>query len=59
MAQSSSSTVCTIGIVVRAIRQGQRSKDEVLTILRSLPAVTSLHLKRELLERVVAEVERS
>lgn len=48
----------TIGILIRAIRRNQRTKDQVLTILRSIPAVSTLHLKRSLLEAVIRQVER-
>ncbi|MFN0127294.1 MAG: DNA-binding protein [Verrucomicrobiales bacterium] len=47
----------TIGLLVRAIRRQQRSKAEVLAILRSMPAHSTLHLKRSLLDAVIAEVE--
>lgn len=47
----------TIGILVRAIRRGQRTKAEILAILRALPTQTTLHLKRSLLDAVINEVE--
>jgi predicted nucleic acid-binding protein len=47
----------TIGILVRAIRRQQRTKPEILTVLRALPAQSTLHLKRSLLEDVIREVE--
>lgn len=49
----------TIGILVRAIRRGQRTKDEVLALLRALPGQSTLHIKRSLLETVIAQVESS
>lgn len=48
----------SLGILVRAIRQGQRSQDEVLATLRALPSTSSLHLKRELLDEVIRQVEK-
>ncbi len=48
----------TIGILVRAIRRRQRTKEEVIQVLRSLPTRSTLHLKRSLLETVISEVER-
>lgn len=48
----------TIGIVVRAIRREQKSKDEVLSILRSLPTVSTLHIRQTFLEEIIGEVER-
>lgn len=47
----------TIGILVRAIRRRQRTKEEVLAVLRSIPTRSTLHLKRSLLESVISEVE--
>ena len=46
----------TIGILVRAIRRRQRTKEEVLEVLRSIPDRSTLHLKRSLLESVISEV---
>ena len=47
----------TLGLLVRAIRRGQRSKTEVLALLRSLPARSTLHLKQSLLDAVIDQVE--
>lgn len=47
----------SIGILVRAIRRKQRTKLEILTVLRALPAQSTLHLKRSLLDAVIQEVE--
>jgi len=49
-------TYGTIGILLRAIRRRQRSNGEVLALLQSLPARSTLHLKRSLLESVIREV---
>jgi predicted nucleic acid-binding protein len=49
----------TIGILVRAIRRRQRTKEEILAVLRSIPTRSTLHLKRSLLESVISEVEIS
>lgn len=49
----------TIGILVRAIRRQQRSKEQILVVLKSLPIRSTLHLKHSLLESVIAEVEGS
>lgn len=53
------STRGTIGILVRAIRRGQRTKEEILALLRSIPIRSSLHLKRSLLDHVISDVESS
>jgi predicted nucleic acid-binding protein len=47
----------TIGILIRAIRRKQRTKEEVLSVLRSLPECSTLHLKRSLLDQVMSMVE--
>jgi predicted nucleic acid-binding protein len=47
----------TIGILIRAIRRNQRTKPQVLALLRSLPASSTLYLKRSLLDTVIREVE--
>lgn len=47
----------TIGILIRAIRRNQRTKPQVLALLRSLPASSTLHLKRSLLDTVIHDVE--
>jgi predicted nucleic acid-binding protein len=49
----------SIGIMIRAIRRGQRTKQEVLSMLRALPATSSLHIKRSLLQEIIAEVDSS
>ena len=47
----------TIGILIRAVRKGLRTKTIVLDILRSIPNRSSLHLKPSLLETVIKQVE--
>jgi predicted nucleic acid-binding protein len=49
----------TVGILVRAIRRGQRSADEVVGLLRAIPLQSTLHIKSALLEAIVAEIEGS
>ena len=51
------STHGTIGILVRAIRRRQRTKGEILEVLRSIPDRSTLHLKRSLLDAVISEVD--
>lgn len=46
----------TIGILVRSVRQGHRSKAEVLGILSAIPTSSTLHLKRSLLDVAIAQV---
>ena len=47
----------TLGVLLRALRRGQRTKQEVLDTLRALPTASTLHLKRSLLDQVVRQVE--
>jgi predicted nucleic acid-binding protein len=49
----------SIGILVRSIRTGARTREQVVVLLRELPQRSSLHLSRRLLEAVLAEVERA
>ena len=49
----------SIGVLVRAIRRNQRSKEQILAILLGMPSYSSLHLKRSLLEAVILEVKNS
>lgn len=47
----------TIGILLRAVRRGQRTQDEILTILRELPQRSSLHLRASLLQEIITRLE--
>ena len=47
----------SIGILLRAIRRRQRTRNEVLSLLRDLPARSSLHVRPALLEEIIAQVE--
>lgn len=48
----------TLGILLRAIRRGQKSQAEVLAVLRAIPNQSSLHIKPALLQDVIAQVEQ-
>ncbi|MDX1520534.1 MAG: DNA-binding protein [Anaerolineae bacterium] len=47
----------TIGILLRAIRRQQRSKSEVLQILRNLPHKSTLHIRASLLQEIIDQLE--
>jgi len=48
----------TLGVLLRSLRLGVRSKAQVLDVLDSVPSRSSLFVRRSLLEAVRAEVER-
>jgi len=49
----------TIGILIRAIRRDQKTAEDILEILTTLPERSTLHLKRSLLESVISQVRDS
>lgn len=46
----------TIGLILRSHRRGMVSKGEALQLLRELPTRTTLHLRKELLDSILATV---
>ena len=48
----------TIGPLFRAIRKGRKSGAEVAALLRSLPSLSSLHIKRNLLDEFIRQAEQ-
>lgn len=46
----------TLGVLLRAIRRGQRRRDEVLEVLRTLRVRSTLHVSADLLRAIVDEV---
>jgi predicted nucleic acid-binding protein len=49
----------TLGVLLRSIRRQQRSRDEVIDLLRSLPNRSTLHVRARLLQQVIDEVEQA
>ena len=49
----------SIGILLRAIRRLQRTREEVLDLLRAIPARSTLHIRPSLLHEIILEVEKS
>jgi predicted nucleic acid-binding protein len=47
----------TIGILLRALRRKQRTHDEVLSVLKHLPARSSLHIRPGLLREIIERVQ--
>lgn len=46
----------TIGVVVRALRREQRTKRQVLNLLRAIPSKSTLHVSKSLLDSVIERV---
>lgn len=46
----------TLGILIRAVRRGQRTPQEIVELLGSLPARSSLHIRAEFLASVVSQL---
>jgi predicted nucleic acid-binding protein len=47
----------TLGLLLRAVRQGSRTPAEVLLLLTSIPKQTTLHIRPSLLGDVVARAK--
>lgn len=47
----------TIGVVIRAMRQRRRSRQEVLSLLQELPQRSSLHIRAGLLQEIIAKLK--
>ncbi|MBI3952231.1 MAG: hypothetical protein HY314_17415 [Acidobacteria bacterium] len=48
----------TLGVLLRAIRRGQRTPEEVLTLLRTLPQRSTLHVRPGLLNAIIDQVRQ-
>lgn len=48
----------TIGIIIRTIRRGLMQPEEVLQLLAQIPAKSSLHIKRSLLEKIIEKIKK-
>lgn len=49
----------SLGVLLRALRLGRRTKAAVLATLRQIPSRSTLHIRANLLNEVIAEVERA
>ena len=47
----------SLGVLLRAIRVGRRTRTAVLSILRELPYRSTLHVKTTLLQEIIEQVE--
>jgi len=48
----------TIEVLVRSIRRQQRTREQIVDMLRDLPALSTLHIRPSLLAEIIREVER-
>lgn len=48
----------TIGLLVRAIRRGSRSKDDVVALLSAIPSQSALHIRPSFLAEILRDVAR-
>jgi predicted nucleic acid-binding protein len=48
----------SVGIIVRAMRRGLRTREQVLMVLRSLPQLSTLHISPTLLASIIRDIER-
>ena len=47
----------TIGILIRAIRQGQKTPEEIVELLQSIPKKSTLHIRIDLLSSIIDQVK--
>ena len=47
----------TIGVVLRALTQGLKSRRQVLNLLKAIPRRSTLHIAPGLLQSIIAQVE--
>lgn len=43
----------TVGLLIRSARQGLRSREDVIALLRSLPELSTLHIRPALLQEIL------
>lgn len=46
----------SVGILLRSIRRRQRTRQQVIALLENLPTRSSLHIRADLLQRIIARV---
>jgi len=47
----------TLGVLLRAIRRGQRTPSQGLTLLRAVPQQSTLHIRPDVLNAIIAQVQ--
>jgi predicted nucleic acid-binding protein len=48
----------TIGIIIRAIRRKQRSREEVISLIERIPTHSSLHIRPSLLKEILVQIRK-
>jgi len=48
----------TLGLLIRAVRCGHRSSNDVVNLLSSIPTQTTLHIRPSLLDDMIKQVKR-
>ena len=46
----------TIGVLLRALRRQQRTKRQIVNLLRALPRRSTLYIERKLLQSIIEQV---
>jgi predicted nucleic acid-binding protein len=49
----------TLGVLIRAIRQGRRTAQEITALLRTFPTASTLHVRHSFLEEVIRGINKS
>jgi len=47
----------SLGVLLRSIRLGRRRRVEILSILREIPTLSTLHIRANLLQEIIEQVE--
>jgi predicted nucleic acid-binding protein len=47
----------TIGVILRSLRKGRRSTQQVVNLLEAIPERSSLHIRRRLLDDAIRQVK--
>lgn len=48
----------TIGIIIRAVRRDQKTTEEIIELLQSIPQKSTLHIRTDLLTSIIDRVKR-
>lgn len=48
----------TLGVLLRSVRHGLRSREDIASVLRGLPFQSTLHIRRSLLQEILEDLEK-